>query len=188
MLEVARKLASPNATFASADMLAFVQQTSPQTADLIISTWALGYSDYRKLFPACLRVLRHGGVLAFIVNYADTLRPVFSAFEQCMLRFPERVKLAAWPRFPKKWAGLEMALQDSGFTILYHRDGKEKIELPQTGIAKWLRGTGILAGFDQMMDLTGTAGEFLEQEISRAADQVFHHYAMVIAGKSGGPV
>lgn len=117
MLERARVEAPSNVTFVRADMLELVRRQPAEAAALIVSAWALGYSHPARLFRECARVLTGGGRLAFVVNYADTLAPVFRAFQRTMLRFPSRVRLAAIPHFPKDRAFLARTLTRSGFAI-----------------------------------------------------------------------
>jgi len=181
MLEIAAKGAPPNLVCIVDDMLAFLRNRKTSSADMIVSTWALGYSDFPRLFQQCSRVLVNKGTLGFIVNYADTLNPIFSAFSECMLRFPERVKFAAWPRFPKSRHALEKALIRAGFQTDFVLEGKTKINLPATGLMEWLRHTGILSGFDKMLDLDGPPARLMEELIRSRSDAVFHHYAMAVA-------
>jgi ubiquinone/menaquinone biosynthesis C-methylase UbiE len=181
MLAVAGEGAPGNMSCAVSDMINFLKSRNAGGAAMIVSTWALGYSNYPRLFRECSRVLKDSGTLAFIVNYADTLRPIFSAFAECMIRFPERVRLAAWPRFPKNRAALERALHGAGFGIQLFREGKVKIEPPATGLIVWLRETGILSGFDQMMDLSGPPAQLLESMVEKRRNDIHHHYAMAVA-------
>jgi hypothetical protein len=45
----------------------------------------------------------------------------------------------------------------------------------------WLRQTGILAGFDGMLDLSGPAAEYFEEQAAPQRDAIFHNFAMAIA-------
>ena len=47
----------------------------------------------------------------------------------------------------------------------------------------WLRQTGILAGFDSMLDLSGPVAARFETELARGRDDIYHHFAMAIARK-----
>jgi SAM-dependent methyltransferase len=183
MLAHARKAAPPNAQFACADMLAFARGAPPESARMIVSTWALGYSHPARLFKECHRVLVPGGRLGFIVNYFDTLAPVFRAFQTCMLRFPSQVRRAAWPRFPRHWPALETQLRRAGFHLEWHEDGAEPITPPTGPKLPWLRQTGILAGFDAMLNLSGPVEQMFEAELQRDMSGMVHHYAAVVAAK-----
>jgi len=92
MLDAARRRvgAAPDVTWIQDDMLAFLLRRAAGQAALILSTWAIGYSHHRQVLREAGRVLAPGGVLAFIVNYADTLAPVFHAFHRCLARHPTR--------------------------------------------------------------------------------------------------
>ncbi|MBP7827074.1 MAG: methyltransferase domain-containing protein [Verrucomicrobia bacterium] len=168
-------------TFITADMLAFARRQPAESAALIVSTWALGYSHPARLFRACQRLLPGGARLAFIVNYADTLAPVFRAFQRTMLRFPSRVRLAARPHFPPHWPWLERTLTRSQFTVEWHEDRELRITPPPGELLPWLRQTGILAGFDAMLDFSAAAGAFFEAELAPHRSALAHHFAMAIA-------
>ena len=183
MLEHARRDAPSNLRCVVADMLEFVRAKPAASVSLIVSTWALGYSQPAKLIHECGRLLARGGRFAFIVNYADTLAPIFRSYQRCMLAFPDHLRLAAWPRFPRDWDFLEQHLRRNGFGVEWYEDGQQKITLPDGPALPWLRQTGILAGFDQMLDLSGPAAEFFEAEMSRNRDVVYHHFATAVARK-----
>lgn len=58
-----------------------------------------------------------------------------------------------------------------------------RITPPPGDLLPWLRQTGILAGFDAMLDLRGEAGAFFEAELTPQRDQLAHHFAMTVAHK-----
>ena len=72
----------------------------------------------------------------------DTLAPVFRSFQRCLLAFPGRMRLAAWPRFPKDWHFLEQELRQSRFAVEWHHEGATKITAPEGQLLPWLRQTG----------------------------------------------
>ncbi len=183
MLEGARREAPANLRCVVSDMLDFARSQSAASAALIVSTWALGYSWPARLIRECGRLLPGGSQFAFIVNYADTLAPVFCAFQRCMLAFPGRVRLAAWPRFPKDWPSLQHQLRQGGFAVEWQEEGSRKITAPEGEMLPWLRQTGILAGFEGMLELSGPVAERLEEEMAESRDNIHHHFAMAIARK-----
>jgi len=183
MLARARCEAPSNLRCVVSDMLGFVCGQPTASATMIVSTWALGYSRPARLFRECSRLLPSGGCFAFIVNYADTLAPVFHAFQRCMLAFPGHVQLAAWPRFPTGWASLERQLRGSAFGVEWHQEGSRKIAVPDGQLLPWLRQTGILAGFDGMLNLSGPVAARFEAELAQSRDDIYHHFAMAIARK-----
>jgi hypothetical protein len=164
-------------------MLEFVQAWEAGPPSLIVSAWALGYSHPARLLGRCGALLSKGSLLAFIVNYKDTLAPVFRAFQRCMLRFPGQVRLAAMQRFPKDWPFLESALQKAQFNVVWSQEGRKHIECPEGALLPWLRQTGILAGFDGMLDLSGPAAVYFEEQLAPERDAIFHHFAIAIAQK-----
>jgi SAM-dependent methyltransferase len=173
----------PNLRCVVSDMLEFIHGREAGHPSLIVSAWAAGYSRPARLIGRCGELLRKGGLLAFIVNYRDTLAPVFRAFQRCMLRFPGRVRLAAVQRFPKDWRCLEAALQKARFNVVWRQDGRKHIECPAGLLLPWLRQTGILAGFDAMLDLSGPVAACFEEQLAPERDAIFHHFAAAVAQK-----
>ena len=165
------------------DMLEFVQSWEAGHPSLIVSTWALGYSQPARLIRRCGALLPKGSLLAFIVNYQDTLAPVFRAFQRCMMRFPSHVRLAAIQRFPRNWQLLERALEKARFNVVWRQEDRKHIERPEGPILPWLRQTGILAGFDSMLNLSGPAAAYFEEQLAPKGDAIFHHFVVAIAQK-----
>lgn len=174
----------PNATFVQQDMLRYLAEQPAQSASLIVSAWAVGYSDPKKVTAEAARVLVPGGVFGFVVNCADTLEPIFTAFRRCMIRFPDKVRLAAFPRFPKNLAGVVKTLEKNGFEILWRDDGYREIPMPasETGILRRLLKTGVLAGFDAMLPLheDGPVSARFEKLLRENREPVRHHYLAVV--------
>ena len=168
-------------------MLGFLEHRPPGGDALIASTWAIGYAHYRQIIRHAGRLLPPQGISAFSVNYADTLSPVFQAFNRCMHRHPEQVRLALWPDFPKDWDDLDKPLRDAGFRILFHEDGSQPVEAPPEAGTRfdWLLHTGVLAGFDAVLPLheANPASAFLRDEINAITEPLAHHYASVVAVK-----
>ncbi len=192
MLDVARRRAgsSPRLTWIQEDMLAHLRRRAPRQAALIVSTWAIGYSHHRQILREAGRALACGGVLAFIVNYADTLRPVFHAFRLCLARFPDQMQFALWPDFPRDWDALRRPLQAAGFDIRFHADALHPVA-PPAGVScfDWLLTTGVLAGFDAVLPLRepGPVADFMREELDGLCAPLAHHHATVLAVQTRGP-
>jgi SAM-dependent methyltransferase len=112
MLSVAQKNHGRyRANWIHADMLDYLAcQPMAETA-FIFSAWAIGYSHPGKVIRQAARLLKKGGVFAFVVNLSDTLSSVFRTFRRCMLHHPGLVQLAAAPGFPKSGSGLRNVLE-----------------------------------------------------------------------------
>jgi len=188
MLAVARRrVERDQVEFVKDDMLDYLVGQPSASAGLIFSAWAIGYSHPRRLFSQAARVLKPGAPLAFVVNYADTLQPVFRAFRRCLLEFPDQVRLAAWLRFPRKWTTLARDLKRAGFRIAWHLDGLHPIPPPSStdhsSRLAWLLQTGVLAGFDAMLPLAeaGPVAARFEELLASDQEPLQHHYAAVVA-------
>lgn len=174
-----------NAKFRQADLLSFLREQPNDSTDLVLSAWAIGYSYPDKIFRECRRVLRNGGFLAFVVNRADTLAPIFRAFRVCMGRFPDKVALALWPRFPKSQAALERSLGRVKFQRVWMEDGRVEIipKRDDEGAAlPWLLKTGVLAGFDSVLPLAEdrAVAELFERTLREDNAPLCHRYVAYI--------
>jgi SAM-dependent methyltransferase len=181
-----RRVQRRGAEFVQADMLEYLAAQPPGTAALVFSAWAIGYSHPKRLLKEAARVLSPGGSLAFVVNCADTLAPVFRAFRQCMADHPDELRLAAWLHFPKCWASLQQMLVHSGFQVEWHLDGFQPITPPcgaNGTVLSWLLKTGVLAGFDAMLPLAepGPVSRHFEEHLRADPESLLHHYLAVIA-------
>ena len=169
------------------DMLEFLAGQEDVSAGLIVSGWAIGYSTPRKIIAEASRVLKSGGVLAFVVNYADTMQPVFYAFRHTMARFPDKVLKALNPKYPVDYPELEKMLNLSGFEYQYCREGRILIEGRECGSRKleWLLNTGVLAGFDKVLPLQDNdeVAEFFEIKMNECEKPMEHHYIIYLGTK-----
>ena len=168
------------AEFEEGDILDFLRERLDNSAALIFSGWAIGYSHPSLIIEEAARVLKPGGTFAFVVNYYDTLAPVFYAFRKCMNKFPGQVNMALHPRFPKKAGDLLLPLEKNGFIPDAVHDGKIPIKSPEGDVTlEWLLKTGVLAGFDQVMPLhKPEISEYFNANLKSCEEPVLHHYFM----------
>jgi SAM-dependent methyltransferase len=189
MLDQARRHVQTGAvSLIQADLLEYLRTQPPQSAGLILSAWAIGYSYPARVIREAGRVLRRGGMFGFVVNLADTLGPVFLAFRRCLARFPDRLAMAAWLRFPKDWPFLRRVLAREGFEICWQEEGFQVIPRPEPGettTLAWLLKTGVLAGFDAMLPLAepGPVADYFEQLLHENRDPIRHHYVAVLGAR-----
>lgn len=175
------------ATLEQADILDFLQAQEDDSAAIIVSAWAIGYSKPAKIIQESARILKSGGALVFVVNYADTLKPVFQAFKRSMNRFPERVNLALWPNFPKNWEQIQQLLVKNGFDINWKHESaipiRENINKDER-ILDWLLQTGVIAGFDTVLPLKekNEVSDYFEQQLHKSEEPFEHHY-IAVAGR-----
>lgn len=169
-----------------ADMLDSLRSQPPRSAALVVAAWSLGYSDYRRVFRECTRVLQPGGCLAFVVNVADTLAPLRRAFRYCMQAHASELKCLARFPFPRDAATLRTALRRAGLRIETLQEGACPIQAPATADGRrlpWLLQTGTLAGFDSMLplDTPGPVADTFEARLAADPDPIEHHFVLAIA-------
>ncbi|MDF7800875.1 class I SAM-dependent methyltransferase [Pontiellaceae bacterium B1224] len=186
MLAVAKENnPSENITFNCSDMLAFISRQPSESAGLVVSAWAIGYSNPRKILKESFRVLESGGTFAFVVNIMQTLRPVYIAFRKTMQRYPEKLSALTWPRFPASWAAIEKQANAIGFETIDNASGQFEVRAAGEASLDWLLKTGILAGFDAMLPLTDDPqlSEYFEQCLKQQTEPLEHHYIMAVLQK-----
>lgn len=172
------------ATLKTADMLSFLRRKPDGAAALIVSAWAIGYSVPDRLIAAAARVLAPGGMLVFTVNYADTLAPVFRAYRRCLAAYPDKVRKALWPRFPRDRATVEKMLRRHGLRPELVEEGCIAVAPPESGAPPslaWLLKTGVLAGFDAVLPLPEDpelAARF-EEELAADSRPLEHHFITI---------
>ena len=190
MLDAAReRVATAMIHYQKEDMLKFLDDKPMDHAGLIFAGWSLGYSDPIKMLDTGFKKLKQDGVFAFIIEYADSLAPVYDIFMRCMREFPqpnryfERRMLL---QYPKDKNNLYKWIKRSGLLVSVFEDGYCGISSPGTAdgtILSWLLNTGVLAGLDRALSITeyGPAASRFEQLLSQNTEPLRHHYAMVIA-------
>jgi trans-aconitate methyltransferase len=186
MLEVARSLCNAgNITLEQSDMLDFLKQQPDCSSDLILSAWAIGYSNPGKVLKESFRTLVPGGRFAYVVNLMNTLRPVYIAFRKTMQRHPDKLEALSVPRFPKTWDQMRSKAERIGFETNWSKQGKVKIAKASDTSLQWLSKTGILAGFDAMLPLSSDqdVARCFENYLREQKEDLAHHYIMAILEK-----
>ncbi|MCL2505746.1 MAG: methyltransferase domain-containing protein [Alphaproteobacteria bacterium] len=160
------------ADYVQADMLDFLCSRPNDSAAVVFSSWAIGYSQPDKIAKQAWRVLAEGGIFAFIVNTRDTLPRVFMAYLKTMHAYPQALTKALWPRFPN-----DLSFVPKAFAAEYTQHG-EVLITPPLDIGDWVFGTGILAGFDQIMDFKRhpQALEYFKNELTHSSLPLAHHF------------
>ena len=182
MLRIAARRC-PQSFFVKDDMLRYLRKQPAASLSGVVSGWAIGYSKPAEIIAEASRVLRKDGILAFTVNYHDSLVPVFNAFTRCMCLYPGEMNLALWPHFPKDRATLLRHLTRNGFEQLWQEDGDIPIIPPndQPLNLEWLLKTGVLAGFDHVLPLH--RNRKLQADFDRLLDNeapvTYHYFAGV---------
>ncbi|MGE4488462.1 MAG: class I SAM-dependent methyltransferase [Kiritimatiellales bacterium] len=175
----------PSVQFTCSDMLNFMKGQPPKSANLIVSAWSIGYSHPRRILREAVRVLTDKGYFAFIVNLADTLRPIYIAFRKTMQEHPDKLKALALPHFPSSLKQLLRPTRAHSLGLLWSE--QEKIQIGHTNDISldWLLRTGILAGFDSMLplaansDIAASFTRFIHEQNS----PIEHHYIAAILQK-----
>lgn len=164
----------PQIQFVCDDMLNYLKKQPNNSAALICSSWAIGYSNPQKIAIEAHRVLEKGGIFAFIVNTLDTLPKIFDAFRKTMYNHPGHIKKLLWPRFPKDFS----FIKEKHFEQLYCEKNNINIPIKDKNITDWVFKTGIMAGFEQVTDMT-----LFCQELQHCSAPLVHRHIIGICRK-----
>lgn len=159
MLHAAREnMDSTKVTFVNQDMLSFLKETSNDSFDIVICMWAIKYQPPKKVINECKRVLKKGGLMAVIVNTADTLPQMRKLYPKLVMHNWRKVEKVMFdlPN-PKNKQELGRWFSKSGFCIRELRSGRQTFHFQNADkLVKFLTSTGALAGYDDMIDLTNS--------------------------------
>jgi ubiquinone/menaquinone biosynthesis C-methylase UbiE len=184
MLDQARKCCSCNAvSFVRSDMLDHLSSLESASTSMVFSAWAIGYSKPARIIREAARVLKPGGIFAFVVNYSNTLRPVILSLWETMLAFPDDVAMTVNHHFPRTWRSLQKAMSSCHLGLLWKEEGNHVIatpeDLPGDPLA-WLLNTGTLAGFEYMLPLRTNReiADWFNHNLHSRHETIYHHYVM----------
>lgn len=175
----------PSINYSCGDMLLFLEQQSAESATIVLSAWAIGYSNPSAIIHEAFRVLKPGGRFAFVVNLMDTLRPVYIAFRKTMQRYPDKLETLARPRFPRSWKQVERQALAAGFKTEWHQEDRLPVCSARKAELSWLLNTGILAGFDSMLPLRQNpeVAQYFNDCLQAQSGMLEHHYMMAVFEK-----
>jgi len=115
MLDLARKRLSSQGDsrvrFVRGDALSFLDSSCD--VDLVISTWVLGYIPLAPFFKAVSRVLKYGGLLAFVVHRDNSPREPLELFQGLVAQDPSVLLQGVNFDFPRNREHLQEILGSS---------------------------------------------------------------------------
>lgn len=157
MLHGAREsgMDSTKVTYVNQDMLSFLEGHPKDSFDIVICMWAVKYQPPQKVILECERVMKRGGVMAAIVNTADTLPQMRSLYPKLIIHNWRKIKKVMFdlPN-PKNKQEFGRWFTKAGFCINELRAGRQTIHFKNTNnLVTFLTSTGALAGYDDMIDL-----------------------------------
>lgn len=145
-------------TFVNQDMLAFLKDSPKDSFDMMICMWAIKYQPPQKVIDECERVLKKGGLMAVIVNTADTLPQMRKLYPKLIIHNWRKIQKIMFdlPN-PRNKQELGRWFSKSGFCIKELHSGKQTFHFQNADkLVEFLTSTGALAGYDDMLDLTNS--------------------------------
>lgn len=157
MLDLAKEsgMDSKKMTFVNQDMLSFLKNNQNNSYDIVICMWAIKYQAPQKVIGECRRVLKKEGLMATIVNTADTLPQMRSLYPKLIIHNWKEIKkiMYSLPN-PKNKEEFRRWFIKSGFNMKELAAGRQIFNFQNAEkLVEFLTSTGALAGYDDMLNL-----------------------------------
>ncbi|HKJ68341.1 MAG TPA: methyltransferase domain-containing protein, partial [bacterium] len=106
-----------NIEFRVGDVLEVLSKIPPNSIDVAVLTWLIGYVGCRDIFPLLKRILRPEGEVGFVAHLDRSPRVPIEIFEEITREEPQSLEKAVKLQFPQDADETERDLQASGFTL-----------------------------------------------------------------------
>lgn len=186
MLRQARpKLGCDKVLFFRDTMERGITKLSDSQFDLITCAWSLGYARHKKVYKELYRVLSKNGYLLALTNKRDTLKAVQKTMKYTMCYHYKSLKKLPLHKFPEN---KEYLLKKFGkrFKEIDYGEGNFSIDLTnKQSILDWLLNTGILAGYEYVLDFKNDkkCRKTFEDYIKSNFKDVTHEYMWILLQK-----
>jgi ubiquinone/menaquinone biosynthesis C-methylase UbiE len=153
--------------------------------DLIVCAWSLGYARNKEVYKELARILNQNGKLLIMTNKHDTLKAVQHSLKYTMCRHWNKLQKLPLHKFPKDKKSLLAKLQND-FQEVKYGEGSFSIDLSdKQNIVDWLLNSGILAGYEFVLDLRRDkmTRKTCEDYIKSNYKEVIHNYMWVLLHK-----
>ncbi len=190
MLDEARRRVPADARirFVCADALAWLQGQDA-TADLLLTTWVLGYIPVAPFLAAAARTVQPGGELAVLVHRRDSPAEPLEIFGELVAAEPGALLRQVWFDFPADTASLRAQMQAAGFRVQDAWSGQVVFGYGSpTQVLEHLLKSGAGTAFDEAIDPArrqALHGRFVEALAQRhpGADhfEVVHDFVAAVA-------
>ncbi len=127
MVEKARQrlgtLGLGNVEFRIGDVLVELRKLPAQSVDVATMTWLIGYVGCEEIFPLLKRILKPGGVIAFVAHLDRSPEVPLELFEEIVREEPDILTKAVRMKFPLDAKETEEHLRNFGFDIDWLNEG-----------------------------------------------------------------
>lgn len=186
MLELARaKLGSEKILLFRETIEKGLKRFSDSQFDLITCVWSLGYSQDKRVYKELYRILSDNGHLLIITNKQDTLNAVKVAMKHTMFTHYKAIQKVPLHKFPEDKEFLLSKL-GKNFQEVKYGEGSLSIDITtQPSILEWLLNTGIMAGYEYVLDLrTNTSLRKTFNDYMKANfKEITHNYMWLLVKK-----
>jgi len=118
MIEKAKKrtaeLGLSNVEFRIADVLEELRKIPPESIDVAILSWLIGYVGCGEIFPLLKDVLKPGGIAGFVAHLDRSPLVPIEVFEEIAREEPQSLMKAVKLKFPKGTDEIKRHLTDAG--------------------------------------------------------------------------
>lgn len=153
--------------------------------DLILCAWSLGYARNKDVYRNLHRILKKNGHLLILTNKEDTLKAVKAAMKYTMFKHSDRIDKAPLHKFPKDKEDMLSKL-GKGFNMVKFEEGSFNIDFKsKPSVVKWLLNTGILAGYEFILDLRRSieCQKTYDEYIKSHFNEITHNYMWMLLSK-----
>ena len=186
MLDFARKKLGSYKTMFFRDYLERgIKKLGNKQFDFITCCWSLGYATNKKVYKELNRIISDGGYLLILTNKRDTLRAVRAAMKYTMYKHYKSIQKLPLHKFPKDKQHI-LSMLGKNFKEVNYGEGDFSIDLTKKpSILDWLLRTGILAGYEFVLDLRRDKAcrNTYEQFIKSNFKEVTHCYMWILLQK-----
>ncbi len=116
-----QQLSLSNIEFRIGDVLEELRKMPPESIDVAVMTWLIGYVGCWEIFPLLNRVLKPGGIVGFVAHLDRSPLVPIEVFEEITREEPQSLMKAVKLKFPKDADEIEKHLKVSGFKTLWIR-------------------------------------------------------------------
>jgi MoaA/NifB/PqqE/SkfB family radical SAM enzyme/ubiquinone/menaquinone biosynthesis C-methylase UbiE len=118
-----QRLGLTNVEFIVADVLEELKSIPPQSVDVAVLTWLIGYVGCDEILPLLKRALKPGGSVGFVAHLDRSPLVPIEVFEEIIREEPESLLKTAKFKFPKDKHETEKHLKTSGFDTEWIEQG-----------------------------------------------------------------
>lgn len=185
LAEAKKKLCFDNRLLVRNSLEKGIKRFSDSQFDLVTCFWSLGYTKDKKVYRHLYRILADKGYLLILTNKQNTLKAVRQTMKYTMFEHLDCVDKVPLHKFPKDKEQL-LSLLGKGFTEVKSGEDSFVIKVSEKkNVLDWILNTGILAGYEYILDLRKNkkCRETFEEYFKANFTELAHNYMWLLVQK-----